>query len=198
MMLTALWLLSGCASTPSAQFYTLSAASSAPATMRTGSAPCRDVPVTLGALHVAQYLDRNQIVTRTNAYEVEVSEFHRWAGSLPDDFARVLSRDLAVALDNARGAAAAPQQPSAAGIRLDLRLDQLDGRLADTVALDVTWHAVDVATDAVLAMHREQFTEPVNQPGYGGLVAAYSDAVAKMAISMAAPLGDVCSALTAR
>ncbi|MCB1821939.1 MAG: membrane integrity-associated transporter subunit PqiC, partial [Candidatus Competibacteraceae bacterium] len=81
-----LFMLAGCGSTPPTAFYTLSPLSASLPTAQT-SASRSDVTIGVGPVTVPEFLDRPQIVTRTTANRLDVDEFHRWGGSLQEDFA---------------------------------------------------------------------------------------------------------------
>ena len=56
------------------------------------------VAVGVGPLQMPKIIDRPQIVSRTGVNKINVDEFHRWAGSLYEDFLRVLTLNLSVAV----------------------------------------------------------------------------------------------------
>ena len=88
--LVALLVTACSSSTPKAEFYTLSSISSTrpDATITTAGQP---VAIGVGPVNIPKILDRPQIVTRTGPNKLQIDEFHRWAGRLDEDFARVLA-----------------------------------------------------------------------------------------------------------
>ena len=56
------------------------------------------IHVGIGPVQFAEYLDRTQIVTRTDGAEVNLSETHRWAEPLQDNFSRILAENLSTLL----------------------------------------------------------------------------------------------------
>ena len=81
----AVLLLGACASSPPSSFYLLTPMSAAPAVR--GSGPI----VGVGPVRLADYLDRPQIVSRAAPNRLQVSEVHRWGGSLQDNLLLVLA-----------------------------------------------------------------------------------------------------------
>ncbi|MBS1201851.1 MAG: hypothetical protein H6R22_360, partial [Chromatiaceae bacterium] len=81
----------GCASSPPSSFYTLS-----PLPAAQGRASLADgaIGIGLGPVTFPVFLDRPQIVTRDPANRLALDEFHRWGGTLQDDFLRVWSENL--------------------------------------------------------------------------------------------------------
>ncbi len=82
-------LLAGCGSSPTANFYTLSAgAAPAPPTATT-------YRIAVGPVTVPEVVDRPQIVVRVGANRVTIAELHRWAEPLKSEIPRVIAENLA-------------------------------------------------------------------------------------------------------
>jgi hypothetical protein len=86
-------LLNGCGTTPPSKFYTLEAMSVSETTQ---IAPDKrnNLHIGIGPVQFAEYLQRSQIVTRTNGAEVNLAETHRWAEPLHNNFGRILAENL--------------------------------------------------------------------------------------------------------
>jgi uncharacterized lipoprotein YmbA len=89
----------GCGTTDPARFYTLSPLA-IPGTE--AEAAGQGVAIGVGPIKLPEHLDRPQIVTRTSRNELKLAEFDRWAGSLADDFSRVLAENLSILLSTDR------------------------------------------------------------------------------------------------
>lgn len=89
--------LAGCASTAPSKFYTLTP-------MKAADGPASSVTfeggslLAVGPVRLPDYLDRPQIMTRSEGNEIRMHETDRWAGSLEGDVARVLIENLSVLL----------------------------------------------------------------------------------------------------
>ena len=95
------FLLVACSSTPATQFYKLN---SLPSGQQENPAalPVDDIAIGVGPVDLPEFLDRPQIVTRKSQNQLEISEFHRWAASLPRDFSRVLAKNISTLLPTDR------------------------------------------------------------------------------------------------
>ena len=99
-MLMALVFLAGCRSaTTPLEFYTLSPLSSVSEADKTAGFG-DSIAVGVGPLHLPKIIDRPQIVTRIGPNKINVDEFHRWAGSVYEDFLRVVTMNLAALLQS--------------------------------------------------------------------------------------------------
>jgi hypothetical protein len=89
--------LAGCASTAPSKFYTLTP-------MKAADGPASSVTfeggslLAVGPVRLPDYLDRPQIMTRSEGNEIRMHETDRWAGSLEGDVSRVLIENLSVLL----------------------------------------------------------------------------------------------------
>ncbi|MGD8274166.1 MAG: PqiC family protein, partial [Desulfobacterales bacterium] len=91
-------LLSGCrGSTPKTEFYTLNSIRNTQMDAKPISAG-QPLSIGVGPVTIPQMLDRPQIVSRTGPYTLQIDEFHRWAGRLNEDFARVLAENISLML----------------------------------------------------------------------------------------------------
>lgn len=94
-------VLAGCGTTPPSRFYTLEPipqTTEKPAT----SEDVGNIHIGIGPVQFAEYLDRTQIVTRTDSTEVNLSETHRWAEPLQANFTRILAENLSILLNTDR------------------------------------------------------------------------------------------------
>jgi len=175
-----LWILlgtwlSGCATAPPEVFYTLSPL---PAAAKAQSAAAgQPLAVGVGPIAFPDFLDRSQLVTRSGASSLSVDEQHRWAGSLEDDFSRVLGENLAQLLATSR------ILPHTAEIRypLDFRLVadvlRFEGTQQGEAVLKVRWAVHDPYTEEALLVKERSCRAPVASQGQAAVVDAMSRAL---------------------
>ena len=173
-------LLVGCrSSAPPVQFYTLNSLS--PATEKTNptdAAP--NIAVGVGPVQIPQALDRPQIVTRTGPNKIMLDEFHRWASPLQEDFARVLAENIAFLLAIDRVAVYPWEVDFTPDYRIALDINYFEGQWGKNVLLDVVWRITDQAGQKTLAVKKSVITEPLSAADYEALVAAKSQAIARL------------------
>ena len=68
----------------------------------TGTPVAHQISIGVGPIDFPDYLRRHEVVTRTAANRIDVSDENRWAGPLDKNFARVLSANLGTLLDTQR------------------------------------------------------------------------------------------------
>jgi uncharacterized lipoprotein YmbA len=170
------FLLGGCSSTPPVAYYTLN---TLPEMQQEIPAAVMDdtIAIGVGPVEFPKFLDRPQIVTRKSQNQIEVSEFHRWAGSLPGDFSRVLAKNISILLPSDRVAVYPWGDQFSPSYQIKLEVDQFDGQLGEGVVLDVTWMVVDQEGTNKLVVRKSLIEEPASDKTYEALVVAQSNAL---------------------
>ena len=170
------FLLAACSTTPAVRYYTLNPFSGMQPDI--SQAVSGDtLAIGVGPVEFPKFLDRPQIVTRKSQHRVEVSEFHRWAGSFSEDFLRVLSKNISMLLPADQVAAYPWKDQFSPTYAIQLIVDQFDGRFGGHVVLNVTW-SIWNQKDANQAIFKHtRIKEPVSGEDYDAVVAAQSRAI---------------------
>ena len=193
--LLAVMLLSACAGkSPPVDFYTLNATALS-ADAEAAGTRCSNSVIAIGPVNWPRYLDQPRIVTRTGPNRLNFDEFHRWAGSLNDDFERVLIKNLArllqseLLVNNRRSARFNP------AYRVELDIEQFDGQLGGDVILDVKWVITAIKSGKPDETHATTIREATTAPDYDALVSASSRAAAQLSQEIASELNKLCPAV---
>jgi hypothetical protein len=173
------FLFAGCSSAPPVRFYNLNSLPNG-RQENPGAILGEDIAIGLGPVEFPDFLERPQIVTRKSLNRLEMSEFHRWAGSLPGDFSRVLAKNISVLLPSNRVAVYPWGDTFIPIYQIKLHVEQFDGRLGRQIVLRVTWSVVGQEGANELATRSSLVEEPVSGDDYEGLVAAQSNALATL------------------
>jgi uncharacterized lipoprotein YmbA len=181
----ALALLAGCRSaTTPVEFYTLSPLTAVAAADKVAGLG-DNIAVGVGPLQMPKIIDRPQIVTRIGPNKINVDEFHRWAGSVYEDFLRVVTMNLATLLQSNRVAAYPWEDYFDPDYRIYMEVQQFDGRLGQYVQLDITWTITGRETREILLVRKSLIREPVQGEGFDAFVAAKSRILATLSRQMA-------------
>ena len=188
----ALLLVIGCASTEPSRFYTLSPLR-AQGQSEAGTITERPTYLFVGPLFLPDYLDRPQLVSRTGSNEIQIAEFHRWAGSFRADVTRVLVEDLSLLLSSEpvtvlpwkalTTAASAPD--SAPHCKIVVEITRFEGTLGDRVKLDATWGLTGREWKDLFPRKKCEYVEPVNGKDYAALVDGMSRALGRLSHDIA-------------
>ncbi len=174
-------------STPKPTYYTLTADETIAATSSTQASST--LAIGIGPVNFPSELDRPSIVTRSGQSRLVINEFHRWGGSLEKNFLKVLADNLAQELQTDQVMVRPWEHYFQPDIRLTLDVHQFDGRLGKSATLKLTWTLFTIAETGKGKVHRNAFTEPVENESYDALVGAQSRLIKTLSKEIAAAIG---------
>ncbi len=187
-------IVNGCAGTsPPVTFYTLGVDASISQSSPAGTA-CSNKGIGVGPVSWPRYLDQPRIVTRTGPNTLGFDEFHRWGGTLQDDFKRVLIKNLSGMLQTNKITDFRKTLRYTPDYRVELDVRQFDGQLGGEVILDAAWVIVDQKTGKALGLYDSLVTKQISGLNYAALASASSLAVAGLSREITAELLKACSA----
>jgi len=182
-----LLLLAGCAGSPAARFYTLTAPvpPESPA-----AAAARGLPVSVGPVAIPALVDRPQIVVTVGPNEVQLDEYHRWASPLADAIGLAVVGHLGVLLPSPQVMLLSQSPGGPADTRVAIEVQRFDSVPGSHALVDAVFTVHGTATGRS-ATGRTTAREAVSDGSYETLAAAHSRAVARLAADIAATIGNV-------
>jgi len=175
-------LLSACGSTPPVEYYTLTPTPE-PAV---GNALPPDFAITIGPVTIPSMLDSALIVTRDKGNNISFSEYHRWAGSLKKEIARVVAANIGEILGTDRVTPFTQENIIQPTHRVVINIVRLDGRPQNELQLDATWSIKALKGKEPLIIHKSNIRQPLASAEYDELVEAHSKALALLSKDIAA------------
>ena len=142
--------------------------------------------IAIARVGIAKYLDQPQIVRRGGGYELVFAELERWGEDMADMVARVLAEDLAQRLPNSEVFVGNGAATVSADASLELFIRRFDADSDGTVVLAARWTIRRGSAAARLGS--ESIAERTASPTTSNLVAAMSNALAKLADRLATML----------
>lgn len=164
--------VTGCASTPAARYYTLSAATEP-------AAQSSDLSVTVGPVAVPDEVDRPQIVVSTSPNQMQVDEFNLWAAPLQNTISRVVVQNLVTLLGTPHVTLFPQTLSTDAGYRVAIEVQRFNSAPGEAATLDAVW-TVRRTKDGSTKTGRTTVREAVQENSYEALAAAHSRAVARL------------------
>ena len=175
---------------PSSSFYQLNpiAVSSGEGQAEEGE---QDLAIAIGPVNFPDYLNRPQMVIRRSQNELELEEFHRWAGPLKDNFSSVLGENLSILLSSNRIAVFPWSRFVATDYQVAVRVVRFDGKPGDSASLVARWSILAKKAKEVLFVKSSTFIEPTGKSGYKALVEAQSRTVEALSREIAAAIKEI-------
>ncbi len=159
------------------KYYTLSAASDPSSPQKEGRQWLKTdgdqgLAVGVGPLTFPKTIDRPHIVTRTDEHELKVAEFHRWAGSLHEEFINGLCRNLAQFMGTLQVEPYPWESYFHPRWQVYVHVREFDGILGEYALLNVKWRITDRKSAQTLLVRQSAYKETVSGTDYEAFVAA--------------------------
>ena len=175
--------LAACGGTPVREsFYTLSSAGSAGA-----AAPSSGPAIFVGPVSVPESVDRRQMVLRTGANQVEISEQYLWAEPLKSAIPRVIGDTLSRELGTSRVLTSRSGAALPVDYRIAIEIQRFDSSLDEGATVDAVW-TITAAQGGSRRTGRTRATEPAASHDPAALAAAHSRALDRVGREIAAAL----------
>ncbi len=180
LALFSILLFTGCGSSPTTNFYTLSVS---PATAGRHSVSS---PIQLAAVHIPPSLDRVKMVRMTNENSVQISETDRWSAPFDEMVRNVLSQDLSTLLPKDK--VILPRAPAPPGTRmLVVTISQFGPDAGGEVKLKGSWALLKKSSVAP-QLERDFQINAGPAPDADATAATMSRALSRLASTIAAGL----------
>ncbi len=177
--------------TAPSQFYALGAMDGPAPPKGDGSGP----RVSVGPVTIPDYLNRPQIVVREGEHRLVLDEYHRWGGSLEEEFLRILSENLGLLLGSEH-VRAYSEEFQRSDYQVSVSLQRFEGLAAGDAVLKASWAILDAASRDLLMTREGFFRKPAARGNYASIVAAQSAALGALSREIAADILKVRSAGT--
>ncbi|MGF1639995.1 MAG: membrane integrity-associated transporter subunit PqiC [Rhodospirillales bacterium] len=177
-------LLGACAETPASRFYTLSGLGNDDAVE---GAAGRNLAVGVGPVSLPRYLDRPEMVLRTDPNTFEFAEFDRWGEPLQDTVPRVLTENLSVLLATDRVFLFPRRRATAVDYLVEVQVTRFDVDVGGPAVLAARWEIFD-DNGNTLGIDRSTFTADVAGADFGAISVALSETVAALSREIAAAI----------
>lgn len=169
---------------PQTRFYLLSSLAS-PGKAVQPLAVLPGLTLGIGPVRLPPYLDRRNIIVRSNASEFELVELSQWAEPVQDMFARVTADNLSVLLGTNRVILFPWRSSMPVDYQVTVQTAQFDGRLGEQVVLRAHWQVFTGDGKKLLDSGYSVFEDKVEDGSVEAFVAAGSRVLERLSRAMA-------------
>ncbi len=171
---------------PPVYYYTLSAMTSS-SIDKTPS----NLKVVVGPVRIPGYLDRPQMIIRTNENQVRIVEYHRWADSLKERITWELAENLGVLLKSDHVSIYSLEASAKSDYQVIINFRQFDGWLGERVHLGAYWEIRSLGIQQNTRQEKTEVDEPVDGQTYQAMVDAMSLAIQRLSRDIAETILDM-------
>jgi len=179
-------LLTGCSVTKPSMYYLLTPVEG----QSTGVVSTPSPAVGIGPVTFPAYLDRPEIVIRSNGNELNYAGSNRWAEPLKTAFSRTLAENLSIILPTDRTVIHPWPRTTVLDYRVIVDVTRFDADAGGTVTLTTAWELIRFSDSTVMKRNKATYTEAAGSTAYPAVVAAQSRAVEGLSRDIAAAISD--------
>lgn len=151
-----------------------------------------DFAIAIGPVRIAEYLNRQQIVTRAGGVTVELGDYDRWTEPLAKAFQRTLTDNLANLLGSDRVLDYPAHTALNSGYQLPAQITRFDADATGLAVLELQWMLRDTEEDMIIPARRSRYTTQVSDPDdYESIVEALSALVGAFSRDVASELAEL-------
>jgi hypothetical protein len=184
-LLVIMLVLGGCGTTPPSRFYILEPLTETAAEQPVQLEPA-SVHIGIGPVQFAKYLDRSQIVTRTDSTEVNLSETHRWAEPLQDNFSRILAENLSILLNTDKVSLQPSRHWSEVDYQIAVNVWRFDVSDQGNASLVANWSVRKGGGSGLVTMRKSAFSVKADPAApYSEIARALSKTVEMLSVEIA-------------
>ena len=187
-MVSLLVLLAACGSSPKTDFYMLNTDQGdfkEAANTATGPA------IGVWQIKLPDYLDRSELVTRDNKYQITIADFSWWAGNMDTNATLLIAAEMSKGLLSNRVLASPWESYRKHDYQVKIRLERFDGALGGEIVLRGVWSLLDA--DGLNEISGEVFEFKAN-----AVDATYKEMVATMSQLLVQLSGALTAAINAQ
>ena len=140
-----------------------------------------DLRMGVGPITIPGYIDRPQIVTKTESAELQLAEFDRWAEPMEEMFTRTLAQNI----NAISGSHLIHSYPWPSNIEFDYRISakviKFENNANGGALLTVHWQLINTNDQTILKDVHSEFSASAKDTSYSARVAALNDTLAQFA-----------------
>lgn len=182
LLITALLLLSACASEPAKLNHYLLRDN----VTSESSGKIDAINIALNSVQVATYIDQKGLVLETNEGQINMAKHHLWAEPLRHSLVGFLSQQIGKTSEKHIH----PGQSASSDVTtlIDVTINQLHGNNQGQAVLDATWKITQLGESASVTNYRYADIDTLTESGYAALVNSEKRLLEKLAAKIAASL----------
>ena len=135
-----------------------------------------------------EYLEKPQMVIRENNYKLQLSEYHRWAEPLKDNFTRIFIENLNIRIAPGNAVVYSELDGIEPNYQLSIEVLRLDVNTNDQAVLRVKWLLLAGKNDKRIKRLNNEYSIPIENESFESGVEAQSQAIALFADQVAEAL----------
>ena len=174
--------LTACGRSPKTNFYMINVENASDSHLQQKA---RGVGIGVWKVELPILLDRYEIVTRADLYNIELADFHQWAGGLVNNMTRLIASELGRRLQTDRVVISPWSSYKKHDYQLKIQVQRFDGVLGGEVILSGAWSLLNAQGNKEIVRKSFNFKTQTKGEQYSDMVAALSQLTVMLSEQMA-------------
>jgi len=186
ILVCVVFVLVACSSNNQATFYLLKAMpSNSSQQIELNNPPLSTFTVLVKPAKFPEYLDQPQMVLRENDFKLQITEQHRWAEPIKNDFTRVFVENLDSRITPSNARIYSKLEGTKPDYQVSIEVFQMEVTMDDQAILKVEWLLSAGKKTKLIKRQKNEYSVSVDKKSYESGVEAQSKAIALFADQMA-------------
>ncbi|MCK5831258.1 MAG: membrane integrity-associated transporter subunit PqiC [Methylococcales bacterium] len=170
-----------CTTNKTTTFYLLKSMELTSQKLEKTTSQSKAITILVNSIKLPEYLDRPQMVLRESEYKLQLSEYHRWAEPLKDDFSRVFVKNLNSRMSPSSAVIYSNLNGTKVSNQLSIEVLRMDINTENHAVLKVKWVLLSEKGIASMEKQNTEYSVPIINKSYESGVEAQSKAIALFA-----------------
>jgi len=172
--------LSGCigGTSPETRFYLLKPINITSDKIETTSS--EQISIGIKKISLPGYIDRTQIITRTDSHLIELGDYDHWAQSLDENMMQVILEQMMSLRQDDNVVAYPWSRHQKHDIQININILRFEGQLGGLTHLKGTWMILDGRGNDIKETHRFNYTIGSESSSYESLVLSMSTLISQL------------------
>lgn len=188
-LLLILPMLTACVGSSPVTYYQLSAVEHDQPSPQGDALTCRTIGI--GPVHIAEYLDRPQLVIRQGGNRVRLSGSHRWAEPIADNIAGILRKYLLELTSAANVVLSLWNADMEVNCQINVELMRFEGNNLDGGLLEAIWSIRNSEGELLVPQQQSEYMVNAFTRDYDGVVSALNEALFRLSSEIAIRLQQI-------
>lgn len=158
---------------------------------KTNSHQLSDLALGVGPISIPGYIDRPQIVTKTDTPELQIEEYARWAEPMDRMFTRALTQNLRILTDSQQIHSHPWSNASQLNYRLSAKVIKFENDINGDALLVVHWGIIDAANSSDIIVKHTMYNAFATGIDVSDRINALNETIAQFANNIVETLNDL-------
>ena len=173
-----LWFLTACGSSSKTYFYVLNTKQ---VSENLVGNDIEKVRIGVWRVKLPELIDRSEIINRTDLYNIELADFHQWAGGLSNNITQLIADELSRQLQSDQIVISPWASYHENNYQVKISINRFDGRLGGESVLRGAWSLLNAEGNKEIVREAFNYRALASVKSYSDMVKSQSKLIVQLA-----------------